>query len=156
MTRCFFFSSSCRLTPFHFLAFPLPASTGKPLARYALLYACLRAHLPEVLWGGFWCLGESATMVVQPLLLRSFVAWLQDTDGSLREGLLFAMGLALVSLAQAIVHHALYLFTMRMGWNLRIGMSGLLHWKLLRLSSSAVAAFGPGKVINLISTDVLR
>lgn len=95
-------------------------------------------------------------MLAQPLILRYFIIWLQDRSANVRDGLLLAMGLMLVSLAQAVVHHALYFITMRMGWNLRIGMSGVLHWKLLRLASSTVSAFGPGKVINLISTDVLR
>ena len=54
------------------------------------------------------------------------------------------------------MHHLLYFQTMRLGWNLRTAFTGLVHDKLLKVSSSTMQRIGSGKVINLISTDVLR
>ena len=42
-------------------------------------------------------------------------------------GLLWAILLSLCGLGQAIVHHQLYMYTMRAGWNIRTGKGGL-HW----------------------------
>lgn len=118
--------------------------------------ACFRAHAQEQGWAIFLAIIESLTMFSQPVLLRFFVKWLEDVDESVRPGLLLAMGLTLASLSQAVVHHVLYFVNMRMGWNLRTGMMGFLHHKLLRLAGATVSQFGSGKIINLISTDVLR
>ena len=95
-------------------------------------------------------------MLAQPIILRYFVSWLLNGQAKQETGLLLAAALWLVSLSLAIDHHALYFFTMRMGWNLRIGMTGAVNWKVLRQTRTTVSNFGPGKVINLISTDVLR
>jgi ABC-type multidrug transport system fused ATPase/permease subunit len=108
-------------------------------------------------------LGESLSMLAQSLLLRELVRWLQsaasdsvsETRG-IGEGLGLAFGLAGLSLLQAVLHHVLYMHMMRMGWNMRIATMALVHDKLLRLSAATVSRFGNGKVVNLISTDVLR
>jgi ATP-binding cassette subfamily C (CFTR/MRP) protein 4 len=45
---------------------------------------------------------------------------------------------------------------MRLGWNLRIGFTAFLHEHMLTLPTAVVNTFGTGRVVNLISTDVLR
>lgn len=125
--------------------------------RRSLLLACFAAFRFETITSGVLALSLSLAMLAQPLLLRALVAWLRlDDHNGVARGIGYALGLAVMSLAQALLHHALYFFTMRMGWNLRIGMMAVLHAKLLRLAGTTLARFGAGKVVNLISTDVLR
>ena len=45
---------------------------------------------------------------------------------------------------------------MRLGWNIKIGLSGMVHQKLLHVTTSALQQASSGKVVNLVSTDVLR
>eukprot|EP00056_Hartaetosiga_gracilis_P018850 m.12141 g.12141 ORF g.12141 m.12141 type:complete len:1358 (-) comp7126_c0_seq2:2775-6848(-) len=122
----------------------------------ALWWALSRAYTREIVWAGVFAFGESIAYLLQPLLLRWFVLWLGDEDQELWRGIVIALFIGVVSVYQTLVHHVLYYFTMRLGWNLRIGMIGLIHQKLLTLNTSAVSKFSAGTVINLISTDVLR
>ena len=57
---------------------------------------------------------------------------------------------------KAVVHHQLYMFTMRGGFNMRMAVTGLVHAKLLRLSAVALQQATSGKVINIVSNDVQR
>lgn len=100
-------------------------------------------------------MGESATMIVQPILIGYFIEWMLG-DGPLWQGILLGLGLVLASFLQAVVHHILYYTTMKGGWNSRIAFTGLLHNKLLRLHSSYTTHVSSGFVINLIATDVMR
>lgn len=129
----------------------------QPDSNWLLLRACFQAHRSEVIIAGLFALAEGATFLIQPILLRQLVIWLQNSDNNnFGEGFGLAFGLVVASLCQAIVHHYLYYYTMRMGWNLRIGFIGFIHKELLSLNSSTVTSISPGKIINLISTDVLR
>eukprot|EP00940_MAST-03C_sp_MAST-3C-sp2_P000992 g992.t1 len=103
-----------------------------------------------------WALAESITRISQPVLLGFFLEWLTKDEGDrdVGIGMLWAASIALVAFIQAIIHHQLYFYTMRAGWNARMAFSGLIHRKLLRLHGAAIA--DAGKVTNLVSNDVLR
>ena len=56
---------------------------------------------------------------------------------------------------QAIIHHQTYYTTMRLGFNLRIAETLLIHNKATRLTLST-ASSNSGLALNLISSDVMR
>ena len=104
---------------------------------------------------GFWCFAESATRISQPVLLGFFLDWLTSGEsGDVHIGLMWAGSIAFVAFVQALIHHQLYYDTMKLGWNVRIAMSGLIHRKMLRLH--AAAASNAGKIVNLVSNDTMR
>ena len=136
-----------------------------------------RWHLWRALYatnrGEFWtaalyCFLESFFCIVQPVLLGYLVRWLQEmadhTDGanattgppSHATGALLAVTMGACSFGQAVVHHQLYMYTMRGGFNMRMAVTGLVHAKLLRLSALALQQATSGKVINIVSNDVQR
>jgi len=113
-----------------------------------------RAFRNQLLAAAVWTFLESACRLVQPLLLRGFLHAL--TAGQLERLYSCAAGLVLASLAQAVVHHQLYFCSMCTGWNLRIAVTGLLHWKLLRLRTSSLQSSSSADCYNLVSNDVQR
>lgn len=115
----------------------------------------MSAHCSIMLWTGFWAFLESAVFIAQPVLLRRLISWLKD-DSEFWVGCVLAGSIAFAALCQAIVHHILYFGTMRMSMHLRIGCTGLVSSKLMRISTAELAKQTTGKVINLVSTDVLR
>lgn len=60
------------------------------------------------------------------------------------------------SFLQAVVHHQLYYYTMRGGFNCRNALIGLVHSKLTRLSNASLLTASSGKIVNLVSNDAAR
>jgi hypothetical protein len=146
----------------------------------SLWRALYRSHTFVFYYSAAWTLGESVCRIVQPMILGSFIGWLVDPStlrlsktwkwelapevaGSRSVGR-YAMGaswvllLLLAALSQIAVHHQMYFYTMRAGWNIRLATTGLIHRKLLTLSAAALS--GPGsdvaQIVNLASSDVNR
>ena len=101
---------------------------------------------------------ESATRVLQPVLLRDFLVWIERDDASdaIWRGLGLALALGVLSFLQAHVHHKLFYFGMRMGFNLKVATTGAVYDKVLRLSSGALRQATAGHAVNLVSNDVAR
>eukprot|EP01064_Diplonema_japonicum_P019531 TRINITY_DN2826_c0_g1_i1.p1 TRINITY_DN2826_c0_g1~~TRINITY_DN2826_c0_g1_i1.p1 ORF type:complete len:1281 (+),score=331.20 TRINITY_DN2826_c0_g1_i1:155-3844(+) len=99
---------------------------------------------------------ESACVIVQPVLLGYLLTWFKDDDDDYTKGGLFTLGFVACSFAAAIVHHQLFYHTMRAGWCSRMGCTALIHEKLLHSTYSSRINHTNGKIINLVSTDVLR
>eukprot|EP01062_Namystynia_karyoxenos_P055987 TRINITY_DN4697_c1_g2_i4.p1 TRINITY_DN4697_c1_g2~~TRINITY_DN4697_c1_g2_i4.p1 ORF type:complete len:1320 (+),score=449.60 TRINITY_DN4697_c1_g2_i4:128-3961(+) len=126
-----------------------------PLTKRALWSAIFHAHRRAFLMSAFYAVLESAFFISQPLMLRYLIHWL-SSDQPFWVGAALAGGLALASLAQAVDHHLLYFTTMRLSMWLKHGFTGVVNNKLLRVSTSALVTESAGKVLNLVSTDVLR
>jgi hypothetical protein len=92
-------------------------------------------------------------MFIKVMLLRPFLAFIAS-DRPNSDGYLLAGLMAFASLLQAVVHHQNFLISMRVGWNLRISVTGLLHKKLLRVSQEALGNQDSASVYNLIASDV--
>eukprot|EP00756_Hemistasia_phaeocysticola_P028921 Hpha_TRINITY_DN16199_c4_g4::TRINITY_DN16199_c4_g4_i1::g.7307::m.7307/K05673/ABCC4; ATP-binding cassette, subfamily C (CFTR/MRP), member 4 len=123
--------------------------------KFPLWRSIVQAHRSVFISSGIYAFLESAVFIAQPILLRHLIEWLKD-DSPFWIGAVLAGGIALAALAQAIVHHILYFLTMRMSMHLRIGCTGLINSKLMKISTAALAEQTTGKVINLVATDVLR
>ena len=137
----------------------------------SLWQALYRAEKKYYWLSAFYCLGESATRIGQPVMLGLFLEWLTDPDAvrNLNVGLLISFGLASIAFVQIYVHHLLYFYTMRGGWNARLSCTALIHRKLLRVHSGALGGVtqasgsggsksksSDGNIVNLVSNDVFR
>jgi ATP-binding cassette subfamily C (CFTR/MRP) protein 4 len=63
-----------------------------------------------------------------------------------------------LSLFQSFVHHIVFYFSMKIGWNWKNACTALIHEKLFELNASTLQSSGngAGKLVNLISNDVAR
>lgn len=126
-----------------------------------LLYALVAAHGGDLAVAGVLSFMEDAAVVGQPLLLLPIIRWLNDETAAYRTGVLLACGMTALTLAQALIHHANFYFTMRCGWNLRIGMTGVLHHRLLSVSTAALRGTPtdnppPPNIVSLVTSDCQR
>mmetsp|Transcript_51772 Transcript_51772/g.117800 ORF Transcript_51772/g.117800 Transcript_51772/m.117800 type:complete len:1239 (+) Transcript_51772:38-3754(+) len=121
-----------------------------------LWMALYRSFRGKFWWSAFWNLLESISRLVQPVLLRAFLDQLAKDDPNVDQMYLFAAGLVLSSFLQAVVHHQFYFVTMCGGWGIRMGLSGALHWKLLRLHAASLQGKASADCYNLIASDVMR
>jgi len=92
----------------------------------------------------------------QVLLVRPILAFVADSSAPLSDGLLLASLLAVTNLSQFVVHHQNFLVNMRLGWAARTAVTGLLHGKLLQLSSSSMDHADAASVYNLVAADAQR
>ena len=84
-----------------------------PETQWSLWFACYHAFRENFLLAALYTFAESATFIVQPILLGIFVDWLEETHGdpeldSYRKGAGVAAGLIVASFLQAVTHHDLY------------------------------------------------
>ena len=121
----------------------------------SLLRALGAAFFKDHLAGCILSIIEEATIVGQLVMIRPLLRII-TLGGSGSDAWALAGGLSACSLAQAISHHQNFLWNMRCGWNLRIGMIGVLHSKLLRLNTTSLRDTQGGSVYNLIASDVMR
>eukprot|EP00947_MAST-08B_sp_MAST-8B-sp1_P005468 g5468.t1 len=161
----------------------LEAAWERELRRHpkspSLWRAIYNCQTREFWMAALHCLLESVFRVAQPVCLRFLISWLRNQRlddplslphenqtappsppsssgaavGGIEVGLLWAAALMVCGLGQAVIHHQLYLYTMRAGWNLRIATTGLMHEKLLRLRNTEPSL---GKTINIVASDTQR
>lgn len=153
--------------------------------RHNLWYALYNAEAWSFWFSGLMCFGESATRIGQPVMLGVFLEWLtSDKVNSLTTGLGISFGLTLIAFLQIYIHHLLYFYTMRGGWNARLACTSLIHRKLLKVHSGALGSGSSqsiasnsdntksgtkggkenainssktdGNIVNLVSNDVFR
>ncbi|KAK3267686.1 hypothetical protein CYMTET_23772 [Cymbomonas tetramitiformis] len=130
------------------------ARSGPP--RRAALWRVLYQTYRQDFWeAGFYSALESSSILVQPVVLQQMVEWTRRGE-SYSTGAGLASCLAALALLQAVVHHKVFYVTMRAGWNLRIGVVGAVHSKLLRLTGDGLRQGGGSAVYNLVANDVLR
>ena len=131
-----------------------------PPSHNRLWKALYLSNKHEFWYTAFWAMGESVTRIMSPIFLKFLLQYLNDEEKNsnslLASGWFPALGIIVSSLLQVIVHHILFYYTMRGGWNLRTATSGLIHKQLLTLSANHLHTFSRGKLTNLISNDTQR
>jgi ATP-binding cassette subfamily C (CFTR/MRP) protein 4 len=125
------------------------ASVQKPQL-WRAMYRSQRSQFWTAAW---YCFLESLSRILAPVMLKLFLDWLQTDNPDQVFGISVALIIGVLSFLQAHIHHKLYYFGMRGGWNLRLGTIGLIHKKVLRLAPNNATQ---GEVINLASNDVQR
>ncbi|KAJ3417651.1 Multidrug resistance-associated protein 4 [Chytridiales sp. JEL 0842] len=119
-----------------------------------LWYSTFKVFGLPYLWPGLASFVETIVKIAQALLLGYLLTWFSDPNSTLKEGLLWAMGLGLSALAHAVLHHVEFFLAMRVGMQMRVGFVGALYKKCLALSVSHTGS--TGAILNLVSNDVQR
>lgn len=97
---------------------------------------------------------EGLIRIALPLVLVLLLSALQDSDDSVSYR--WAAIIAALGLLQAIVHHILFFFSMRMGWNWKTACTAFIYDTLFKLEGTDMQAVMTGQMVNMISNDVSR
>lgn len=121
-----------------------------------LLVAMIRAHWYMCVVIVLYTLLEVACIVMLPVILFRFLKTLANPDSTGRENYQWAAILGGLGIVQTVSHHILFFYSMRLGWNWRSSVTGLIYDRLFKLNSNMKSTFTTGKLVNLISNDVAR
>ena len=94
--------------------------------------------------------------IAQPLFLKQIVLNINDVNAAPYVGYLYAIGLGLSTILQALMHQQFFFRTVRVGTHTRIALSSIIYKRLLSLPTWAIMKTTTGQVINLISNDVSK
>lgn len=124
----------------------------------ALARALLAAFKSEMLWSGWYFAVDFGAIIAQAALLRPFVNWLaRKQNARILDGVMWMALLLIMGVLNIVYHHYSFFMLMRCGWNVRAGMTRMLHDKLLRVRHADVAArISSGKVYSLVAADAQR
>ncbi|CAN0150351.1 unnamed protein product, partial [Phaeothamnion confervicola] len=79
----------------------------------------------------FYTILESVCKISQPVVLRELLSWMggESASGHNAEWYGWAMALTLggLGMVQTGIHHVLFYYTIRAGWNLKNATMGLIH-----------------------------
>lgn len=94
--------------------------------------------------------------ILQPLCLGGLVSYftLNQTDISSDDAYAYATGIVLSTVFTVVCFHPFIFNIFEMACEFRLGCSGLIYRKSLRLSKSTTEDGPNGKVINLLSNDL--
>lgn len=123
----------------------------------ALAWSLLHTFKKELLISGWYFAVDFWAIIAQAALLRPTVNWLSTDKARVGEGVMWALLLVATGVINIVYHHYAFFMLMRCGWNLRAGMTRVLHEKLLRVRASDVAArLTSGKMYSLVAADAQR
>ena len=121
----------------------------------SLARALARAFRRDLVVSGLLFLVDFGAVVTQAALLRPFVNWLARGGGA-AAGAAWGGAVVAAALANMLAHHWCFYMLMRLGWNARLGLTVVLHDKLLRTRTSEVSAATTGRLVSLVTTDAQR
>lgn len=123
-----------------------------------LMVAAIKTVAWDSMVVNFYSVIEGFVRIASCVVLRLLLAALQyptDPEKS-REAYMWAGILGAIGVSQAIIHHILFLLSMKTGNNVKIAVMGMIYKRLFKLKSNALMSQGTGKMVNLISNDVSR
>ena len=123
-----------------------------------LVMAMWRMHFDECNVIVFYTILEDVIRVASPVILRLFLIDLQNPLVNASRVFMWAAILSALNIAQTLVHHILFFYSMRLGNNMKVSTIGIIFDKVLSLKSFAMskANVDTGRLVNLISNDVFR
>ncbi len=123
-----------------------------------ILVALWRAFWWDCTVCGFYSLVEGATRVASPVILAFLLHELQSPDSPAWRAYMWGTVMCVLNLLQVVVHHVLFLISMRNGWNFKNSTTALIFDNLMMVRNSALESAGmsTGKLVNLLSNDVAR
>ena len=139
-------SSSARSTWYQLLLLP------------RILRALIRANWVEVSVITFYTVAEGIVRIASPVVLFYLIEGLQETSKGedFSRAYFYAGLLGLLGVAQTLIHHVLFFYSMRLGWNWKCALSALLYRSLFKLNAASIGQAGTGRLMNLISNDMTR
>ena len=105
---------------------------------------------------GFLFLMDYGSLIAQAALLRPFVNWIESGAGGPAAGAARGAPLVLCGVFNLFAHHFGFYMLMRGGWNARLGLTVMLHAKLLRTRCSELSRMTTGYVVSLVTNDCQR
>jgi ABC-type multidrug transport system fused ATPase/permease subunit len=121
-----------------------------------LMMALWRTYWNDVLACAVYSVLEGATRVASPVVLAFLLHELQSPDSPLWRAYMWGTVICLINLVQVVVHHVLFLISMRNGWNFKNASTAFIFDALMKVKASALSSTSTGKLVNLISNDVSR
>ncbi|CAF4078806.1 unnamed protein product, partial [Adineta steineri] len=106
------------------------------------------------LFSGLILLPYIAAKIAQPLFLKEIILTINDNSRPSHAGYLYACGLGLSAVVQALIHQQYFFRITRIGSHARIGLSSIIYKRLLSLPTSSMIKTTTGQIVNLISNDV--
>ncbi|CAF4338769.1 unnamed protein product, partial [Adineta steineri] len=106
------------------------------------------------LFSGLILLPYIAAKIAQPLFLKEIILTINDNSRPSHAGYLYACGLGLSAVVQALIHQQYFFRITRIGSHARIGLSSIIYKRLLSLPISSMIKTTTGHIVNLILNDV--
>nr|WBG67118.1 ABCC3 protein [Mythimna separata] len=92
-----------------------------------------------------------------PLLFsRLLLYWSADSDMSRETAMYYAVSMILMNWVSAFMTHHGALFCQQFGMKLRCAIGSLMFRKIMRMSNGSLGDTTAGKVVNLLSNDLMR
>lgn len=95
--------------------------------------------------------------MIQPICLGGLVAYFASTEKSgisLTDAYWYASGIVLSTAFMIVAFHPTILYVFKVATMVRVGCSGLMYRKALRLSKSSNEDGLNGRIINILSNDL--
>ena len=102
----------------------------------------------------FFTIAESLVRIALPLVLIFLLRALGD--GDMKNSYIWAAVISGLGIAQTLIHHVLFYYSMRIGWKWKNVSTALIYDGLFQLSGEALQGTMTGRMVNLISNDVSR
>lgn len=133
----------------HELQKPKPSLLRMLLANYG--WQC-------ILGGWVVMMIETVSRTMQPLCLGGLVVYFvaDQTEYTQTDAYLFCAGIVMTTISVIVTFHPLIMWLSERSAVIRLGCSGLVYGKILRLPRSAVSDGLHGRMVNLLSSDVAR
>ncbi|XP_018322221.1 probable multidrug resistance-associated protein lethal(2)03659 [Agrilus planipennis] len=124
----------------------------------SLMLAIIKAFIPLYISCGIWSFVVTAiTRSLLPLVLSLYLKQFSSLNkNTINEKWIYGGIILLISTFNAFVLYQVSFVATQMGMRVRIACSSLIYRKLLRLSLESLNETTPGKVVNLLSNDVMR
>uniref|UniRef100_A0A8C9VU54 ATP-binding cassette, sub-family C (CFTR/MRP), member 10 n=1 Tax=Scleropages formosus TaxID=113540 RepID=A0A8C9VU54_SCLFO len=91
-----------------------------------------------------------------PLLLSSLVAFMEDSQAPISQGLWCSLGLFTSTLLSAVLRNIFTFEVSKVSLSARAAVISAIYRKALRVSSTTLAQFNLGEIVNFMSTDTDR
>nr|QUF59454.1 ATP-binding cassette transporter Abcc4-1 [Brachionus angularis] len=121
----------------------------------SLSRAMIRWYRTRAILNSLFIIFQEIIKIIQPYFIAIILRYFNGTMG-LSETLIYAGVISICAIIVGILHHPYYLNACRYGMRLRIGCSGLIYRKILKLSIKTLDSKSAGDIINLLSTDATR
>ncbi|CAF2956430.1 unnamed protein product [Rotaria sp. Silwood2] len=92
--------------------------------------------------------------IAQPLLIRQIILYIKGQSGlPVYVGYLFAVGLCISAILQAIIHQQILFRNSRMGMRVRNALSSAIYRHLLTINTAALHKTTAAQMVNLVAND---
>ncbi|CAF4939985.1 unnamed protein product, partial [Rotaria sp. Silwood1] len=92
--------------------------------------------------------------IAQPLLIRQIILYIKGQSGlPVYVGYLFAVGLCISAILQAIIHQQILFRNSRMGMRVRNTLSSAIYRHLLTINTAALHKTTAAQMVNLVAND---